>query len=253
MVRIFRHSPPPKTPITRLPSVWALAGPKIELFPRTLDCGGELAKLFLVISLCIHYMHFYVASFRIIDHPSEQSSSTRVCGPKSHCSRLPRPPDLLQTYMVPSDHCRGRLLGPERSPRTLRGPPSIGHNFGGGGWVGDTPRVVRTGNTLRLPSCPPHIACLYIYVFCRMCVMSRLCEEQKVVSVRSLYVCLIVCLTLQVSTTRQCREQRDWHRRKFSTPNSMHIYSHTHIFHSGFFFGLSNRTTLLRQLHQEAL
>ena len=75
-----------------------------------------------------------------------------------------------------------------------------------------------------------------IYVVCRMCVMPRLCEEQKVVSVRSLYVCLIVCLIIQVSTTRPCREQRDWHCRKFSTPNSMHIYSHTHIFHSGFFF-----------------
>ena len=62
MVRIFRHSPPPKTPLIRLPSVWALAGPKIELFPRTLDCGDELANFFLVISLQLDRLSISITS-----------------------------------------------------------------------------------------------------------------------------------------------------------------------------------------------
>ena len=188
----------------------------------------------------------------MINQPGEQSSSARVCGTKSHCSRLPRPPDLLQTYMVPSDHCRGRLLGPERSPRTLRLLPELVTIWGGRGWVGDTPLVVRTGTTLRLPSCPPRIACLYMFsVVCVSCPGSVKSRKSF-----QLGVCMSVRLFVQPSKSQRQDnvESKETGIAASFPPQIPCTYSHTHTyFILAFFFCLSNRTTLLRQLHQEGL
>ena len=107
--------------------------------------------------------------------------------------------------------------------------------FGGGGWVGDTPLVVRTGTTLRLPSCPPRIACLYMFsVVCVSCPGSVKSRKSF-----QLGVCMSVRLFVQPSKSQRQDnvESKETGIAASFPPQIPCTYTHTHTyFILAFFF-----------------